>query len=110
MVVKAAARATGLLRPQDKARLTRPPLLVWQSVTGASYYNVQLWSTGPGGQKLLSIWPTTNHLQLTAAWTFQGEMRTFTPGKYVWYIWPGFGLLAAGKYGKLLGSSTFVVG
>jgi hypothetical protein len=28
---------------------------------------------------------------------------------YRWYVWPGFGRISAARYGRLLGSSTFVV-
>jgi hypothetical protein len=28
---------------------------------------------------------------------------------YRWYVWPGFGPRSANRYGKLLGTRTFVV-
>ena len=31
------------------------------------------------------------------------------PGRYRWYVWPGIGQLADGRYGDLLGSHVFVV-
>jgi hypothetical protein len=105
--VSVSTRPTGVIQPQDAARLTLPPLLAWESVKGADYYNVQLWS---GGTKLLSIWPKTAHLQLTPTWTYLGKKHALAPGKYVWYVWPGFGPLSVGKYGKLIGSATFRVG
>lgn len=107
VIVNASPGATALLQPQDAARLTQPPLLAWDSVSGADYYNVQLWS---GGSKLLSIWPKANQLQLTLTWIYRGNKHSFAPGKYIWFVWPGFGPLSRGKYGKLIGSSTFVVG
>jgi hypothetical protein len=32
-----------------------------------------------------------------------------SPGKYVWFVWPGFGDLARADYGRLLGRNTFRV-
>jgi HYR domain len=104
-----AARAK-LVEPQEWARLTRPPLLAWAHVSGADYYNVQLWTNGPGApRKLLSIWPTSTRLQLASRWAFGGKSYTLAPGRYRWYVWPGLGAQKQGQYGDLMGSRIFVV-
>jgi HYR domain len=104
-----AARAK-LVEPQDWAELTRPPLLAWAPVPPADYYNVQLWTIAPGApRKVLSIWPTSTHLQLTAKWAFGGKTYGLTPGRYRWYVWPGLGAQKQGRYGSLIGSHVFVV-
>jgi hypothetical protein len=99
-------RSSALLAPRAGARVTKPPLLVWRRVARAGYYNVQLFR---GKQKILSAWPTRARLRLQARWKFAGRVRRLTPGAYRWYVWPGYGVPSARKYGQLLGQSTFVV-
>ena len=53
--------------------------------------------------------PTTPIFRLQESWTYQGWKYTLTPGRYRWYVWPGFGSLSANRYGKLLGSRSFIV-
>jgi hypothetical protein len=94
-----------LLAPASDARLAAAPLLSWTSVRGASYYNVQLFRAG----KVLSSWPAHPRLQLRRTWQFGGRRYRLRPGRYRWYVWPGFGRPAASHYGRLIGSGTFVV-
>ncbi len=109
--VVAVAQETKLIQPQHGASLTVPPLLAWQPVTPANYYNVQLWAVRPNGLvKVLSIWPTVNHLQLDKTWVYQGKSHELTKGRYRWYVWPGLGRIVFANYGKLIGSSTFAIG
>jgi hypothetical protein len=98
--------ATGaLLAPLPAARLKAPPTLTWAPVKGASYYNLQLIR----GRKVLSVWPTGPHFRLRRTWTYLGRRYRLRPGTYRWYVWPGFGQISDARYGRLLGSSTFVV-
>ena len=98
--------ATGaLLSPGPAERVTSAPSLAWTRVKGASYYNVQL----VRGRKVLSVWPTRTNFRLRRTWTYKGRRYRLRPGVYRWYVWPGFGRISAGRYGRLLGSSTFVV-
>lgn len=99
-----------LIEPQDWAQLTQPPLLAWARVPRADYYNVQLWALGPGGpKKVLSIWPSSNHLRLSSKWVFGGRSYGLTQGRYRWYVWPGIGRLVDAHYGDLIGSHVFVI-
>ncbi len=119
--VGAAARATpkrvALYSPVDGAVVTKPPVLRWARISSASYYNLQVYRLGASpqsrvarpGQKVLSVWPTNAHYALTTKWKFAGRTRRLTPGRYVWFVWPGFGIQRANRYGALLGQSTFVV-
>jgi hypothetical protein len=110
VAVVALASETKLIQPQDGASLTAPPLLAWQAVTPANYYNVQLWAMQPSGLvKVLSIWPTTNHLQLDKTWVYQGKSHELTKGRYRWYVWPGLGQIVLAHYGELIGSNTFTI-
>lgn len=104
----ASAVPTGtLLAPAPGAKLSRPPMLRWKPIKGARYYNVQLFR---GKAKLLSAWPTKAHYQLRSAWTYRGHKHRLLPGKYRWYVWPGYGPRKHHRYGKLLGRRTFTQG
>jgi hypothetical protein len=98
--------ATGpLLSPAPGARVTSPPNLVWTPVKGASHYNLQLIR----GRKVLSAWPARPGFRLRRTWIYNGRRYQLRPGTYRWYVWPGFRRSSASRYGRLLGSSTFVV-
>jgi hypothetical protein len=66
---------------------------------------VQLWRNG----RILSAWPGNASLRLPKSWSYGGRRYRLQPGRYRWFVWPGFGPRAAKKYGRLIGSSTFVV-
>lgn len=95
-----------LLGPANGARLTTPPTLRWTPIHSATYYNVQLFR---GDGKVLSMWPAHAKLQLTRRWHFGGHLRRLKPGKYRWYVWPGYGRRSAARYGSMVGKGTFVV-
>jgi hypothetical protein len=98
--------ATGaLLSPAPAQLVTSPPKLVWTPVKGASYYNLQLIR----GRKVLSAWPLRPPFQVRRTWRYNGRRYRLQPGVYRWYVWPGKGRISAGRFGRLLGSSTFVV-
>ena len=100
--------ATGaLLSPVPRARISLKslPRLDWTPVKRASYYNLQLIH----GRKVLSAWPVRPGFQLRRTWIYKGRRYRLRPGVYRWYVWPGIGRISAGRFGRLLGSSTFVV-
>jgi hypothetical protein len=98
--------ATGaLLNPAPAERVTSLPILSWTPVKGASYYNVQLIR----GRKVLSAWPSGPSFRLRRAWIYNGRRYRLRPGLYRWYVWPGYGRISERRYGRMLGSSTFVV-
>jgi hypothetical protein len=105
---KIAIVATGaLLSPAPAARvsLKSPPRMIWTPVKRANYYNLQLIR----GRKVLSAWPLRPGFQLRRTWVYKGRRYRLQPGVYRWYVWPGIGRVSAGRFGRLLGSSTFVV-
>ena len=116
-----AARATPhravLYFPADGAVVKKPPVLRWARIGGASYYNLQLYRVGAAfqsraaqpGQKVLSVWPSRASYRLARTWTFEGHKRQLTPGRYLWFVWPGYGAKKANRYGTVLGQSSFVV-
>ena len=102
---KVQVTATGaLFSPLPGAVVAAPPTLTWAPVKRASYYNVLLMR----GRKILSAWPASTSFRLPKAWTYKGRHYRMRPGVYRWYVWPGFGRVTAGRYGRLLGGSTFV--
>jgi hypothetical protein len=98
--------ATGpLLSPAPGASVKGPPTLDWIPVRRATYYNLQI----VRGRKVLSTWPAHSSFRLRRTWMFNGRRHRLTPGVYRWYVWPGYGRISASRFGRLLGSSTFVV-
>ena len=95
-----------LIAPTGDASLSAPPLLRWTADRKAAYYNVQLFR---GNRKVLSAWPKRAGFQLAPRWSYRGHRYRLRPGKYRWYVWPGFGRRSAVKYGAAIGSSTFFV-
>ncbi len=105
-VARRAKASSPLLAPRVGARVASAPLLVWRPVARASYYNVQIFR---GKTKVLSAWPTRARFRLHARWTYLGRQQRLAPGTYRWFIWPRLGRGAKGRYGALLGQSTFTV-
>lgn len=102
---KVVITATGaLLSPLPGAVVAARPMLSWAPAKRASYYNVLLIR----GRKIFSAWPARTSFRLPRTWTYKGRHYKLRPGVYRWYVWPGFGRITAGRYGRLLGGSTFV--
>jgi hypothetical protein len=95
-----------LLGPAAGAVVRKPPVLRWQPVKGATFYNVQLYRNGV---KVLSTWPGKASLKLARTWVYGGKRQVLLPGTYRWYVWGARGTKAKPTYGKALGTSTFVV-
>jgi hypothetical protein len=94
-----------LLSPLPGAQVKKPPIFAWARVKGASYYNFQLIR----GRRVFSAWPAHPSLRLPRTWIYRGRRYRLKPGLYRWYVWPGYGRISAQRYGRVLGSSTFVV-
>ncbi len=100
-----AAPTAPLMSPKAGAVVSAPPRLVWKAVPNARYYNVQVLRGG----RIFSAWPTSASFQLKRTWRYNGRRYKLTPGRYRWYVWPGLGRPAQKKFGRLIGSSSFVV-
>jgi hypothetical protein len=115
VALSAVPRVLLLLRPQDGSTVaTRRPTFRWVPARRATFYNVQLYreSTVRGRQtltKVLSIWPDRARYALPVRWTYGGSQRALGPGRYHWYVWPGFGSRQKPRYGALMGHAVFVV-
>ena len=106
VVVLAIPEAKLLVSPKAGTKVKSPPLLRWAPTPRATYYNVQLFM---GKTKVLSVWPSRAQVKLSRTWQWEKRRFKLVPGKYTWYVWPGFGARADVNYGKLIGRSTFVV-
>lgn len=100
------ARQVALYSPAAGQVVSSAPLLAWRGVPRATYYNVQLFRNG---HQILSAWPSRARLQLHDQWTHHGRRMLLSPGRYVWFVWPGFGDPARAQYGTVIGRSTFRV-
>jgi hypothetical protein len=99
--------ASALLRsPRDRAVVRKPPLLGWNAIPKATFYNAQLYY---GTRKILSTWPRRPRVQLGRRWSFAGRRFGLNKGVYHWYVWPAFGPRTRSRYGHLLGQATFTV-
>jgi len=105
-VVTANVDRPALYRPVAGAAVRAPLVLRWEAATNASYYNLQLHRNGV---KVLSAWPKGPTLRIGKTWRYAGKVRRLDPGRYRWYVWGARGTREKPQYGKLLGSSSFVV-
>ena len=51
--------------------------------------------------------PSSQRYTLKKSWKYRGRSYKLGPGRYEWYVWPGFGQRAAANYGVLLGVRSF---
>jgi hypothetical protein len=101
-----ASVGTSLLRPADGRVLAGAPVLRWPAVAKARFYNIQVFIRG---KKVLSAWPKTTRYTMHYKWKYLRKRYRLPKGvKVRWYVWPAFGTLAAPKYGKLIGTSSFI--
>jgi hypothetical protein len=102
------ADVAALLTPRAGAQIAATPItLKWPTVSGAQYYNVQLFI---GTRKVLSAWPTAPQFRITRSWTYRGA-RFVLPNraKVRWYVWPAVGPTTTPQFGPMVGASTFRV-
>jgi hypothetical protein len=86
-------------------RAAPKPILRWEAVGGARYYNVQLFR---GTKRVLAAWPGTHQLAVPKAWKWHGRTYLLRPGHYRWYVWAGFGPRSFARY-RTVGSAQFIV-
>ena len=86
-------------------RAAHSPILRWRRVSGAAYYNVQLYR---GSKRIYAAWPRMPQAGLPPTWKWSGHRFRLTPGRYHWYVWAGFGSRTLAQY-RLVGRARFVV-
>jgi len=82
-----------------------PPTLIWRG-SAAPYYDFVLWR---GGQRILDLWPNVRHVTLPLQWTFAGRGYRLSPGRYLWFVYPGIGARKDARYGPLATSGSFTI-
>jgi hypothetical protein len=92
--------------PRSGSVVSGPPLVSWTPVKRARFYNLQLYR---GSAKVYTTWLTGTRYRLPAGWEYGGKQLRLEPGRYRVLIWPAFGTRSAPRYGKLLGTTSFVV-
>jgi hypothetical protein len=118
----AATTTSGELRPPQVARTRRtasrtvarsvqPQVraassLEWHPVADATYYNVVLWRDG---KRILDLWPSAPRVALPTTPTKHEPQTRLSPGRYLWFVYPGFGAKPERRYGALARSGVFVV-
>jgi hypothetical protein len=80
--------------------------LRWDAVTDATYYNVVLWHDG---KRFLDLWPVAPTVDLSTAQVNHGSQARLSPGRYLWFVYPGFGAKSSRRYGALAASGVLVV-
>jgi hypothetical protein len=80
--------------------------LRWNAVAGATYYNLVLWRDG---KRVLDLWPTSPRVVVPTTLVKHGPQARLSPGRYLWFVYPGFGAKPARHYGALAESGVLVV-
>jgi len=80
--------------------------LRWNAVTDATYYDVVLWR---GGKRLLDLWPVAPTVDLSTAQVNHGSQTRLSPGRYLWFVYPGVGAKSSRRSGALAASGVLVV-
>ena len=86
-------------------RAAPEPILRWERVRGARYYNVQLFR---GRKRVFAAWPQAHQFGVPKAWKWHGRTRRLGAGRYRWYVWAGFGARSFARY-RTVGSAQFIV-
>jgi hypothetical protein len=103
-VIQSKRRATETARRTIVARSSQD--LQWDAVPSATYYNVVLWRDG---RRILDLWPVSPRIVLPTAYVDHGSQVRLSPGRYLWFVYPGFGPKSAREYGALAGSGVVVI-
>ncbi len=85
------------LFPENGSELRGTVRLTWKKPKKASYYNVQVYL---GSKRVTQSWPKSGSFKIPRSKLKKGKT-------YTWYVWPGVGKKSAGRYGHLIGKSTF---
>jgi hypothetical protein len=87
-------------------RVHARPLFAWKPAKNARYYNFQLWVDG---HQAGSWWPARARLRLPARWSYNARRTARARHVHVVRV-AGSRPAELGRYGALLGKSSFVVG
>ena len=80
--------------------------LKWKPVPEATYYDVVFWRSG---KRVVDLWPTAPRVVAPTSPLDHGPGSRLSPGRYLWFVYPGFGAKPAQQYGALVESGVLVV-
>ena len=81
-------------------------VVTWKKVSGATYYDLILWRDG---KRVLDLWPASSHALVPKRVSYRGAHHRLQPGRYLWFVYPGYGPRASHKYGELAGTGVLLV-
>jgi hypothetical protein len=93
-------------RSKKSALVSAARTLHWNRVAGATYYDVVLWRDGA---RVLDLWPNSPTISLPTMPVNHGSKGRLAPGRYLWFVYPGFGAKSARHYGALASSGVLVI-
>lgn len=85
------------LFPENGSELRGTVRLTWKKPKKATYFNVQVYL---GSKRVTQTWPKNASFKIPRSKLQKGKT-------YTWYVWPGVGAKSAGRYGTMIGKSTF---
>ena len=85
------------LFPENGSEVRGTVRLTWKKPKRASYFNVQMYL---GSKRVTQAWPKNASFKIPRSKLKRGKT-------YTWYVWPGVGYKSAGRYGTMIGKSTF---
>jgi hypothetical protein len=85
------------LFPENGSELRGTVRLTWKKPKRATFFNVQLYL---GSTRITQAWPKNASFKIPRSKLKKGKT-------YTWYVWPGVGKKSAGRYGTIIGKSTF---
>ena len=92
--------ALSSLRPLSGAKVHGAPHLSWKTVKGAQYYHVQVYVGASDTNRVAIAWIKATGYTVPVSKLKKGVL-------YTWYVWPGYGEVNEGRFGKKIGSATF---
>jgi hypothetical protein len=93
-------------RSKKSAPVSAAHTLHWNRVAGATYYDVVLWRDGA---RVVDLWPSSPTISLPTMPVNHGSRGRLAPGRYLWFVYPGFGAKSARHYGALASSGVLVI-
>jgi hypothetical protein len=77
----------------------------WHGVRHARYYEVVLWRNH---SRFADVWTIRRHVTLRVLRKALAP-QLVTPGRYLWFAYPGFGPRSSHRYGRLAGRGILAV-
>jgi len=80
--------------------------LRWKPVRDATYYDLVVWREG---KRVLDLWPVRASASVRIDSHRHSSAARLGPGRYLWFVYPGFGAKSSHRYGAPTQRGTLVV-